>query len=420
MSKARTLLFISPVMPAVSGNGLAMRAGVFLEALSVDHEVTLAVIPVSGLADPGAIPAWVAGLTARVLVAPPDDRGDTHYGLIARVRDDEARARALLAYPRPLLSRFANPRAIADLAARVGDAQFDVVHVFRLYLAPFAEPFRAARRDGGRPLAVLDLDDDEPTARRRLAAVLATRGCERAAAREASEADAYARFVRAWLPRFDRVVVCADGDRERLEPDVVRRRVAVVPNAVREPEPTPERERDALLMVGSFGYAPNDDAARFLGEEIWPRVLAARSSLRRLSIVGSRPGPAVQALAGRGDVAVTGAVPDVTPYYSHALVAACPLRAGGGTRIKAIEAFAHGVPLVSTSIGVEGLDVVPGRHALIADTAADFAAACVEIARDPALAAALRDGARALHRERYALPAVVARIRALALTDPGR
>lgn len=415
----RSLLLISPVMPAESGNGLAMRAGVFLEALATDHDVTLVVIPVSGPAEADAIPAWVARLARRVVVVPADDRGDTHHGLISRVRDPDERARAALAYPRPLLTRFASPRAIAAVAARIGDVSVDVVHVFRVYMAPFAAPFLAPRPDGARALGVLDLDDDEPTTRRRLAEVLARRGRHGEAAFEAAEADKYARHAQAWLPRFDRVIVCAERDRLGM-PEPLRDRVAVVPNAVREPACTGRAERDALLLVASFGYAPNEDAARFLGEEVWPRVAAARSPLARLSLVGSHPGPAVVALGRRPDIAVTGAVPSVEPYYARAVVAASPVRAGGGTRIKAIEAFAHGVPLVATSIGVEGLDVEPGRHALVADTVEDFAAACLRIARDRDLATRLRDHARALYRERFALAPVAARIRALALTGPGR
>jgi glycosyltransferase involved in cell wall biosynthesis len=103
-------------------------------------------------------------------------------------------------------------------------------------------------------------------------------------------------------------------------------------------------------------------------------------------------------------------------------VALNPVRAGGGTRIKAIEAFAHRRPLVSTSVGAEGLDVEHGQHLLIADAPDDFAAACLRLMREPGLAAALAERAHALCRERYALARVAERIRDLyhAFASTGR
>jgi glycosyltransferase involved in cell wall biosynthesis len=402
-------------MPADTGNGLAMRAGVSLEALAADHEVVLLVLPIAGAADPSHLPAWAARHAARVLVLPVDGSGDTQFGLIARVRDAGARARALLQYPRPLLSRFATPRAVAEAARQLAGVSFDVVHVHRLYVAPFAAPFVAARADG-RPVTVLDLDDDEPRTRRSLSALHALRGRAEAAAMEAAEADKYASFEREWLPRFDRLLVCSEADRAaaaaRMSPD----RIAVIPNAVRPPEPPAlrqPREEFRFLLVGSFGYAPNEDAALFFAEDIWPRLVAESPRPVRAVLAGAGPTPAVVGLGRMPGIAVTGPVDTMAPCYAGADAAINPIRAGGGTRIKAIEAFAHGVPLVSTSIGAEGHDVEHERHVLIADGAADFARACLRLVREPWLGRALAEQAHALYRERYALAPVTQRLRAV-------
>src|SRR5262249_51227225 len=137
--------------------------GLFLEALAEDHEVSLLVVTVGRPSHPDAVPDFVAR-RARVVVLPTAGRVDTHYGLIARVKDPVERTKAMLAYPRPLLCRFATTGAIREAAERIPDA-FDIVHVLRVYMAPFATPFLSR---GDRPRAVLDLDDDEPRTRRRL------------------------------------------------------------------------------------------------------------------------------------------------------------------------------------------------------------------------------------------------------------
>lgn len=414
MRQAHRVLFISPVMPAEGGHGLAMRAGMFLEALAAEQEVSVLVVPVAGPADPGAIPSWVARQSVRVVVMPPGIRSDSHFELISRVVDPGARAKALLAYPRPLMCRFATAENVAEAARRVG-APFDLIHVCRLYMAPFAAPFLDEHTDRP-PIAVLDLDDDEPRTHRRLGTLHAQRGRVETAMIEAGEAGKYERAEREWLSRFARVLVCSEVDRAALVDRLPAERIAVIPNAVRpseEPAPRPADRELSVLLVGSFGYFANEDGALFFGEEVWPRVFAEAPRPVRALFVGSRPGPAVLGLGRLPGVTVTGPVPSVTPYYARSDVAINPIRGGGGTRIKAIEAFAHGVPLVSTSVGAEGLAVEHGRHLLIADTADDFARACLRLLREPALGRALAERARALYRERYALPQVSAQIRAL-------
>lgn len=408
------MLLIAPVMPDETGHGLAMRTGMFLEALATDHEVSLLVLPLAGPADPAAIPDLVARHAVRVVVLPTEGRVDPLFGLISRLKDPAERAKALLAYPRPAMCRFATSDTVAEAAEQLAEIGFDLVHVSRLYMAPFAVPFLGARRAAARPVCVLDLDDDEPRTRRRLSALRALRGQAEAAALEAGEAEKYAQLERDYLPRFDRIVVCAEADRAELAGRFGFASVDIIPNAVRvPPRSTPARAAGAFgfLLVGSFGYFPNEDAALFFCQEVWPRLEAGAERPVRVSIVGSRPSHAVLRFGATAGITITGKVPSVGPYYAGAHVAINPIRAGGGTRIKAIEAFAHGVPLVSTSMGVEGLDAEHGRHVLIADTPGDFAAACLRLMREPDLAAKLAERAHALYCERYALPRVAGRIR---------
>ncbi len=182
------------------------------------------------------------------------------------------------------------------------------------------------------------------------------------------------------------------------------RRVEVVPNGVDcgalsdlplgRPSHPP-----TLLYVGAMSWSPNAVAVHFLAREILPQLRAEVPGLR-LQIVGRDPGPDIRALAEQPGVEVLGSVPEVVPYLRGASLLAVPLEAGGGTRLKILEAFAAGLPVVSTPVGCEGLDVSDGEQLLIADRAR-FAGAVLRLLRDPALGRGLAAQARQLARERY-------------------
>jgi glycosyltransferase involved in cell wall biosynthesis len=384
---ARNLLFISPVMPAPSGQGLAMRAGTMLEALAAEYDVYLLVIPIVGTAPGRGSDRWASQWCAQVAVHPVADRVDPLYRLIARIRDARKRADASVRYPRPLLCRFATSGAVASAVQMFRDISFREVHVFRLYMAPFAAPYLAAG-----PVCRLDLDDHESRTRRGLATLYAAAGDERGASIERAEAVKYARLERDELPRFHRVYVCSDDDRRALARHLGARRVVVIPNAVSIPRSVAARRRGpafTLLFVGTLGYYPNEDAAIFFCREVLPRIRGAVERPVRALIVGSNPPEKVRALAQDHDVTVTGTVPDLGPYYAGADAVVVPLRAGGGTRIKVLEAFSYRRPVVSTTVGAQGIEATPGTHLLIGDTPRAFAAHCVRLTRSPELGRSL-------------------------------
>jgi glycosyltransferase involved in cell wall biosynthesis len=139
-------------------------------------------------------------------------------------------------------------------------------------------------------------------------------------------------------------------------------------------------EEPRLLFLGSMDWEANVDAVDYFCRDIWPAILAAVPSAR-FSIVGRNPHPRVQRLAS-DTVTVTGAVPSVIEYLREAALLVVPHRVGGGTRLKIFEAMAAGKPVVSTSVGAEGLDVHDGRDILLADTPNQFADAVVGLLRD--------------------------------------
>jgi glycosyltransferase involved in cell wall biosynthesis len=156
------------------------------------------------------------------------------------------------------------------------------------------------------------------------------------------------------------------------------RRVTTVANAAWPPRPTEAVERDYdLVFVGNLSYQPNIDAARWLCEEIRPLLGGVT-----IAIVGSQPRSEVGALAELPGVTVAPDVPEVAPWYARSRVAVAPLRVGGGTRIKILEALAHERPVVATPLGAAGLEVGEDYGVLIAATAEDFAASCRRLLAD--------------------------------------
>ena len=164
-----------------------------------------------------------------------------------------------------------------------------------------------------------------------------------------------------------------------------------------------------LVFVGSMSYVPNVDAAEFFVREVLP-LIAVEIPDVTLTIVGARPSPSVRRLAQHPRVEVTGLVDDVRPYYAAAAAAVVPLRIGGGVRMKILEAMALGAPVVSTTVGAEGLDLEEGRDLLIADTPSQLAAASIRLLRDAPLRDRLAEQARRTAVERFSWDAVGRRL----------
>jgi glycosyltransferase involved in cell wall biosynthesis len=155
-----------------------------------------------------------------------------------------------------------------------------------------------------------------------------------------------------------------------------------------------------LLFVGVMNTSANIDAIRFFANSVLPLVRRSRPDVR-LMVVGRDPGPGVRRLHNGTNLIVTGSVPSVEPFLRQATAVIVPIRFGGGTRIKILEAMAHGKPMVSTTVGAEGLDVKPNEHLLIADTPTGFADACVRLLGDAEMREKLSGAASQLVKEKY-------------------
>ena len=204
--------------------------------------------------------------------------------------------------------------------------------------------------------------------------------------------------------RYRHHLLCSQDDADTLRTRHGALDCAVVPSgfdpASFRPDPAgPRREPARLLFLGSMDYGPNVEAVvRFVRESL-PRVRAARPDVL-FEIVGGNPAPEVRALSGPG-VSVTGRVAEVQPYLARASALVVPLAIGGGTRLKIVEALALGTPVVSTTIGAQGLGLVHGTHLCLADGAEAFARATLELLAAPEEAARLGERGRAYVHEHY-------------------
>lgn len=213
------------------------------------------------------------------------------------------------------------------------------------------------------------------------------------------------RYERRLFKQFDLVTLVSEQDRAYTEQHVSRslERVRVVPNGVDcqwNSLHDDEGQKCGLIYNGALTYQPNLDAVQHFLSEIYPIIKAYVSDVT-LKVTGTTVGVPLRKLALDDSVRLTGYVNDIRPEVASAAVCIVPLQIGGGTRLKILEAMALGTPVVATSKGAEGLDLVSGEHLFIADGPHEFARATVRLLQDRALRRELAQNARRRVEERY-------------------
>jgi len=203
--------------------------------------------------------------------------------------------------------------------------------------------------------------------------------------------------------------VCSEKDRQLLEREFGVRNVAVIPNSVSMPDYTPPSPDPVLLFLGS-DYGANLEAAGYMTRRIWPRVREAMPSARFI-IAGISRGMLGNDIEVARGVEVPGFVENLDLLYAGSRVVVTPILVGGGTRFKIIEAGAYGRPVVSTTVGMEGIDLVPGPEIIVRDDPEAFASACVELLGDAPLCERIGLAAREKIAARYDRRAVIEEIR---------
>jgi sugar transferase (PEP-CTERM/EpsH1 system associated) len=294
-------------------------------------------------------------------------------------------------------------RALAQI---LSEQEFDIVQVESIHLMAYLPIIRAARNQ---PLVICDWHNIESELLRRYSereSGLLRKAYAKKTARLMGE------FERRATREFDAHVLVSERDAARLRalnPDacifVVENGVdtayysdAQIEKAAAARIEAPGRNR--IVFVGSMDYHANIDGAINFAREVWPRLHDRQPDLV-FSIVGRNPAPEVRALAQIPGIEVTGTVADVRPFYCEAIAAIVPLNVGGGSRLKILEAMAAGIPVVSTTLGAEGLDVQHGKNILIADTNEQLVAAIISIVENEDRRKELGTAGRALVADHY-------------------
>lgn len=380
------ILFISPVPPSPRFSGSGIRAFNTLRALASCGQVTL-LAPVHDRHRPllEDCRPWCE-LVATDTLTPRWDLWPTDR------RTRWAKYWETISTIDPLLLRYHDfaefSRLIRDLNGKIPD----LVWIFKSWLAAPLLPLDWRR-------VVVDFDDLLFRVMRRSMQHTPWYGSKLVC--ENIEIWKEELFERRLCKRAAQVLVCSDEDRRVLGHDNVR----VLPNCVDlhvdEPPPLEEFEDPyRLLFIGKMDYQPNTDAALYFCKAILPHIRKVEPRAH-VYVVGREPPEEIRALHTGTDIFVTGAVPDVAPYFGSAGVVIVPLRSGGGTRVKILEAFAHRKAVVSTTIGCEGLAVEQGVHLYRADAPRDFAARCLALMANAPVRKALGIAGRKLVEGHY-------------------
>lgn len=404
------ILCFMTLPPLQNGNGGSQRAWALTQALAkvgrvhfaflhsdpMRHIASVSLRDVAASVTPIPVPEWVNGSTMYPALSPRLARAAD----IVRIGTIEG----------PHLSRGALRRIAHQLPLRTPD----VVFAGRLGPAVIAD---ALLRSGliAAPRKAVDFDDImSRSAQRRLDAEYPNRS-PRSHLLDRLEIRLMARREQRLLESWDVSSVCSDEDITVLNSSRPKATVLKLPNIVDRPLlPRRDQQPFRLLFVGNLGFGPNAHGLSIFLDQVWPLVAQSRPDVR-MTVVGLDPSPSQRAELDRLGIELHANVPSVEPFYANADAVVAPIFFGGGTRIKILEAMAYGRPVVSTSIGAEGLDLRDGHDALIADDMPAFAAALIRLADDPALCERIAANARRLQLQRYGQAAMDRAVRTMIL-----
>ena len=389
------ILFLTQVLPYPLDAGPKVRAYYTLRHLAArGHAITL-VSFVRG-SDTSQAVEHLRDHCERVITVPLQR---------TRWQDGLALGRSLLTGEPLLIARDHAAPMYKCLQGLVDEWHFDAIHSDQLWMAPYALAARArAERRFEKPRLILDQHNAVFLIPRRMATQAHNPITRWGYRRESTQ---MAAFEARTCLAFDRVVTVTGEDQHHLLLLYQNGRrpgfAGVIPICV-DPGPTPDMrqttEAAETLFIGGMHWPPNADGVEWFAREVLPLVRAQVPGVR-FTAIGKQPPQSLQAEMLVGGIHAPGYVDELQPFWARSSVFVVPLRAGGGMRVKILDAWAQGVPVVSTTIGAEGLTYSPGESILLADSASEFARAVIRLLTDQALADRLARGGRATIEKHY-------------------
>jgi glycosyltransferase involved in cell wall biosynthesis len=383
------VLVLTELLPYPLVSGAKIRIYYVLRQLASRHQVTLL-----SFVRPDDRPEYIEHLRSFLsdVQTVPIER--------SRLRDVRAAVLSLLTGRPAIILREEIGAMRRRVEALLAEGSFDIVHADQIPMAQYGllGQGTAIRRLLDQHNATFQiirrLAENEPSTWKRL---LLKR-----------EAEAFRRYEVEVCPRFDHVTFVTDADRQTLlkqmgERPLVTGQTTVIPICVDTesvPPVEPVAEPFRVTHVGTMYWPPNVEGMLWFWREVWPEVQSQFPGAR-LTLIGKNPPVEIEALDARPGVDVPGFVEDLTPYLAETAAFIVPLHAAGGMRVKIVDAWCWAMPIVSTTIGAEGIDVRSGENLLIADTPADFAQALVRILARPELQRALRARGRGWVESHY-------------------
>lgn len=394
------VLFLTQVLPYPLTAGPKVRAYYMLRHLVRSYDVTL--VSFVREDDRPEDVAHLRELCAAVHTVPINR---------SRLKDGLSLLQSLLTGEPAVIVRDRLPAMQAVLLRLIRETPFAVVHADQTAMAQYALYARDAHAEGQRPRLLLDQHNALYLLVQRQATY--ERGPLRWIwRREAARLRPYEADL---CRQFEQILTVTEEDRAALlallppeEAERAQHKFTAIPICV-DPErqpPVPYVDQGPhILHLGTMFWPPNIEGVLWFAQEVLPLVLAQVPDAT-FTVAGKGPPPPVEALAEppspvAGHVEVTGFVPDVEPLLTQTRAFIVPVRAGGGMRVKIVDGWQWAVPVISTTIGAEGIDTRPGENILLADEPATFAEAVVQVLTDPELAQRLRENGRQWVESRY-------------------
>lgn len=391
------ILFLTPQLPYPPQKGTALRNWGLIQDLAKRHSLSLLSFRASGR----DVEAPLASACERIITVRQPERSPRRrlWDMLATRQPDMALRLASVAYERQL----------RDWLAR---STFDVVQIEGIELAPYLDTIRSVPQDA---LIVFDDHNCEYLLQQRAFLTdLYSPGRWPGAAYSFVQWQRLRRYEAETCRRADRVLAVSTADAEALRKLIPELDVTVIPNGIDTRRYRPVMESveapdNRLVFTGTMNFRPNVDAVLWFAREVLPLVQIEVPDVR-FFVVGQRPHRRLDPLRRNPAVTLTGWVEDVRPYFADATVYVAPLRMGGGTRLKLLEAMAMAKPIVATSLGAEGYPVRDGHELILADKPAAFADAVISLLREDKRRAELGRTARAFVEQRYDWRAIVPRV----------